>query len=137
MSQKFYAEEILPKHIEHIKWLQSKYNRQFYFQEDNDPSHGTRNKQSQPYKLKAAAGLALLIHPAQSPDLNPIESIWQIIKQRLRGGRWKTVAEFKAAIKREWKHVTQPQIRKRISEMPWRCKQLIKLKGGRIKSRLW
>jgi transposase len=93
-----------------------KYNHQFYFQEDNYPSHGTRNKESQPYKLKSAAYLALLIHPAQSPDLNPIESIWQIIKQRWRGRRWKTVAEFKAAIEREWKCVTQSQTRRKICD---------------------
>jgi hypothetical protein len=37
-------------------------------------------------------------HPQQSPDLNAIESIWQIIGQYLGGGHWRTEAEFKAAM---------------------------------------
>ena len=68
--------------------------------------------------MKRAADLWILLHPAQSPDLNPIEAIWQIIKQRLRGGTWKTVEEFKAAIQREWDRITIAQIRRRIREMP-------------------
>ena len=77
------------------------------------------------------------MHPAQSPDLNPTESIWQIIKQRIRDGRWQTVEEFKAAILREWNQITREEIRKRISEMPWRCRKVIELEGKRIRSNLW
>jgi DDE superfamily endonuclease len=46
------------------------------------------------YKAERDAELALLLHPAQSPDLNPIEPIWQIIKQRLRGKTWTTGSRF-------------------------------------------
>jgi hypothetical protein len=105
--------------------------------DNNDPSHGTRSKNNVALQAKRAAGLVIIIHPAQSPDLNPIESIWQIIKGRLRGGNWRTVAEFKAAIQAEWERVTQEQIQKRIDEMPWRCARLVELKGARIRSTLW
>ncbi|KAF1816597.1 hypothetical protein P152DRAFT_454834 [Eremomyces bilateralis CBS 781.70] len=43
MSQKFYLKEVPPHHIKHIKWLEAKFNRKFFFVEDNDPSHGTRS----------------------------------------------------------------------------------------------
>lgn len=112
MTQEFYAKNILPSHIEHIKHLQSKYKCKMYFQEDNDGSHGTRSLDNLPLRVKRDADLKLLVHPAQSPDLNPIESVWEIIKQRLRGGRWQTLAEFKEAIQREWRKVTQAQIRR-------------------------
>jgi hypothetical protein len=137
MTQKFYTENVLPHHIEHIHWLEREHAHQFYFQENNDPSHGTRSKNNVALQAKRAAGLVIIIHPAQSPDLNPIESIWQIIKGRLRGGNWRTVAEFKAAIQAEWERVTQEQIQKRIDEMPWRCARLVELKGARIRSTLW
>jgi hypothetical protein len=60
-----------------------------------------------------------------------------MLKQRLRGGKWQTVAEFKTAIQRESDKITIKEIRKRIAEMPWRCKQLIELNGERIRSDLW
>ncbi|KAF1980651.1 hypothetical protein K402DRAFT_426060 [Aulographum hederae CBS 113979] len=59
MSQEFYARKILPKHIKEIKALEEHYHRRFRFQEDGDPSHD----------------LLVLVHPAQSPDLNPIEAL--------------------------------------------------------------
>ncbi|KAF1983122.1 hypothetical protein K402DRAFT_338837, partial [Aulographum hederae CBS 113979] len=137
MSQEFYAKEVLPKHITEIRALQERFKRPIYLQEDGDPSHGKKSVNNPCAQLKRDADLVILIHPAQSPDLNPVEAIWQILKQRLRGGRWRTVAEFKAAIQREWDKITIAQIRKRVREMPWRCKKVIQLKGARVRSALW
>jgi hypothetical protein len=89
---------------------------------------------SSTYKGKSDAGLALLIHPGQSPDLNLIESIWEIMKQRLRGRTWTGVAHFKADV--EWRRITQARIRRRISEMPERCRQMVLTGGKRYRSRL-
>jgi hypothetical protein len=137
MNQPIYCAEVLPHHIQQIQWLQKRHKHQFIFQEDNDPSHGTRNPDSLPARLKGNAHIKTLIHPAQSPDLNPIESIWQIIRQRLRGGSWQTTAEFRAAIEREWRRVSRAQVRRRISDMPRRCQQLVNTKGESIRTRLW
>ena len=98
MTQKHYAEHVLLKHIKMIKRLEEHHKYCYILQEDNDGSHGTRSLQNPCRKLKINANLELLLHPAQSLDLNPIEGIWEIIKQRLRGGRWATVQEFKEAI---------------------------------------
>lgn len=137
MTQRFYTDSILPKHIEHIQWLQTKYNHRIFFQEDNDGARGTRSLENIARRAKTDAGLTLLTHPAQSPDLNPIEAIWMIIKERLRGGRWNSVQEFKDAIEAEWRQVTQAQIRRRIREMPIRCKYLVDNQGARYKSNSW
>jgi hypothetical protein len=137
MTQQFYSKEVLPHHIEHIKWLQSKRHHVVHFQEDNDPSHGTRSSKNAPATAKADAGLQLLHHPAQSPDLNPIEGVWNVMKQRLRGGSWKSVAEFKAAVEAQWEQISRAEIRRRISEMPMRCNELIELKGGRVRTDRW
>ncbi|KAF2434387.1 hypothetical protein EJ08DRAFT_582118, partial [Tothia fuscella] len=58
----------------------------FRLQEDGDPSYRNRSSNNPCAKLKTAAGLLILVHLPQSPDLNPVESCWQIIKQSLRGG---------------------------------------------------
>lgn len=137
MTQKFYTQHILPSHIEHIKRLEARYSRSFYFQEDNDPSHGTLSTKNVARQLKDVSQLTKLDHPPQSPDFNPIESIWRAIKQRIRGGRWLTVEAFKNDIEREWRRISKKTIRKRIAEMKWRCEQCIKLNGGRVRSKLW
>lgn len=137
MTQKYYATYILPKYIDHIKALETQYKHRFYLQEDGDASHRTRSQKNPVARAKKEAGISILPHPAQSPDLNPIEAIWLIIKQRLRGGHWQTVKEFKEAIEREWRRITQQQIRSRISEMRWRCDEVVRLEGSRIRSSLW
>jgi hypothetical protein len=137
MTMKYYAQHILPRHIKAVKAMEERSGRRCWLQEDNDGSHGTRSLKNVARDLKDASGIQSLIHPAQSPDLNPIEGIWLIIKQRLRGGNWQTVAEFKEAIMREWRRITQAQIRRRISEMPKRCRILCNNEGVRIKSDLW
>ena len=50
---------------------------------------------------------------------------------------WRSLDELKAALKEEWVKVTIEEVRARISEMPERCKRLVKSGGGPIKSALW
>jgi hypothetical protein len=137
MTQRYYAEQILPHHLQHIKCLQQRHKHPFILQEDGDPSHGHRSPNSLPTRMKRDAQIKCLLHPAQSPDLNPIEAIWMIIRKRLRGGRWQTVEEFKEAIERQWKRVSRAEIRRRIREMPDRCKQLVTTGGERHRGYRW
>ncbi|KAG9235190.1 hypothetical protein BJ875DRAFT_341193, partial [Amylocarpus encephaloides] len=51
--------------------------------EDGDPSHGIK-KHGLAQALKDANWVVNHSHPPQSPDINLIEAIWNIIKQRLR-----------------------------------------------------
>jgi hypothetical protein len=98
MSQEFYAKEVLPKHIEKIKELEAHHKRKMWLQEDENSSHGNKSTNNPCARLKRNADLRLLVHTAQSPVLNPIEAYWQILKRRLRGSKWSTVAEFKTDI---------------------------------------
>jgi hypothetical protein len=117
--------------------LEEHFHHCFWLQEDGDSSHENKSTNNLYYRIKRAADLRIFLHPTQSPDLNPIEACWQIMKQRLRGRTWKTVAEFKAAIQAAWDLITIEEIRKRISEMPKRCKNVQRLGGRRIRSDLW
>ncbi|KUJ16107.1 uncharacterized protein LY89DRAFT_587503, partial [Mollisia scopiformis] len=66
-------------------------------QEDSDPSHSMRKKElAQEYK--SAHNIQNLVHPAQSPNLNPIEAIWSIIKQRLRRRLFDSKEDMKIGI---------------------------------------
>jgi hypothetical protein len=84
-------------------------------------------------EYREAHGVQNLAHPAQSPDLNPIEGIWNIIKQRLRRRIFDSEEEMKEALQEEWDKITMQEIRDRIADMPRRCAELIRCGGKPIK----
>lgn len=53
--------------------------KKFIFQQDNDPKH--TSKLSKVYFEKK--DMKLLLWLSQSPDLNPIEALWALIKEEL------------------------------------------------------
>ncbi len=47
-------------------------------------------------------GVTVLDWPANSPDLNPIENLWGIVKRKMRDTRPNNADDLKAAIKATW-----------------------------------
>ena len=69
--------------------------------------------------------------PARSPDLNPIEHVWAILKRRLRRqicpGDDLNRLEF--LIRNEWNHLDQEIIRNLIGSMSTRVRRVIERRG--------
>jgi hypothetical protein len=99
----YYTEYLLPIYIDTI------YNTCCYQDEqaswllieDRDPSYRIK-KYGIARELKDTNWITNLRYPVQSPDLNPIEGIWNIIKQRLRRRIFHSSKELKDAIQEEW-----------------------------------
>ena len=72
--------------------------KDYIFQQDNDPKN-TAKLYFEPKQFK------LLSLPAKSLDLNPIETLWAIIKQKLSQYRLKNLNELKEIIVREWQQI--------------------------------
>jgi len=136
MTQKYYTDRLLPVYIDAIQKARMRDPGPWLFQEDGDPLHGMR-KEGLAKRLKDENWITNLKHPAQSPDLNPIEAIWNIIKQRLRRRIFYSEEELKQALQEEWSKVTMIEVRTRISQMPGRCARLVRNGGGPIKTALW
>ena len=102
--------------------------------EDNDGPHGTKDKRFNKVKaLKAHLGIQWEMNPPNSPDLNPIETIWRIIKQRLKSrGVIFEEAVLRRAIQEEWDKITLDEINRAISTMPDRVAALNERNGRPI-----
>ncbi|KAF7505508.1 hypothetical protein GJ744_000755 [Endocarpon pusillum] len=98
----------------------SSYFKDCVLVEDNDGPHGTKDKAFNKVKaLKARLGIQWEMNPPNSPDLNPIETIWRIIKQRLKSrGVIFEEAVLRRAIQEEWDKITLDEINRASSTMP-------------------
>ena len=65
---------------------------------DNDPKHTC--KQAKAYMMET--GVASIKTPAESPDMNPIENIWALMKGDLRRESPKTQEALCDCILRSW-----------------------------------
>ena len=72
-----------------------------------------------------------LVWPANSPDLNPIENLWKIVKDLLRHHNMpKNKQEMIQLIKQVWDEVSLYQLRRLIANMSNRMRAVISTSGG-------
>ena len=102
-----------------------------YFQQDNDPNH-TSKKADQWFSDN---NIIPLKWPAQSPDLNPIEHLWQQLKAKLQ--QYDTpptgVHELWERVAKEGTEIPPDTFQKLIESMLRRIQAVLKAKGGHTK----
>jgi len=69
--------------------------------------------------------------PSQSPDLNPIEHLWDDLDRRLRSTRIPTSADaLFERIRMLWEPTSHETVQKLVASMPSRVQEVIKTKAG-------
>ena len=71
--------------------------------------------------------------PGNSPDLNLIENVLQIMKHRLKFVNVPTRKALIAAIQKEWKRLSGELLEKLAKSMPKRIRMVLAANGGSIK----
>ena len=92
---------------------------------DQDSSHKSKKTQAQMSQWK----FDCVFLPARSPDLNPIEHVWALLKNMVNDREPKMVEEVKSALNECWAQIGLEQIQKYINSFRSRCMECIKNKG--------
>ena len=80
------------------------------FQQDNAPPHSAGATRA----FLAQAVVTVTDWPALSPDLNPIENLWAIMKREVRMHHPQTLQELRKAIDTAWTRAVTPDLCRRL-----------------------
>ena len=100
------------------------------FQQNNDPKHISK-KATQWFEDN---DIQVLVWPAQSPDINPIEHLWVHLKRALQKYLTppKGMHELWERVVEEWNGILVETCQKLIESMPRRIQAVIRERGGYI-----
>ena len=117
-----------------LTWISKKRRqtrRPIVFQQDNAPAHTARICQ----EWFASNNLEVMDWPSNSPDLNPIENLWSILKYRLgqRTPKPNNKAELITACQEIWEEILPNERLKLVDSMPSRISAVLASKGGPTK----
>lgn len=102
---------------------------QYIFQQDSAPCHTARSVKT----WFEANSVPVLEWPSQSPDLNPIEHLWGVIKKEIKGKCATNKKNLMEAIKEVWEGIPFTVTRDLVHSMPRRIAAVLKAKGGPTK----
>lgn len=111
-----------------LPFARQRLGNHFYYQDDNAPPHRSGAVKA----FLAQEGIQCLPWPAQSPDLNVIEHMWDELGRRIqkRDPPPNTLQQLRGALKEEWDAIPQAYVRKLVRSMPDRVKAVLKSKGS-------
>ena len=123
--------DILEKHL--VPFAEARHGgfNKFILQQENCGAHRAKSVAA----YLEAKGIDLLQWPAQSPDLNPIENAWAILKRRLReSSTYPSNADsLFAAISDVWDNMPDTYFKNLISSMASRVEYVKRVRGHSTK----
>ncbi|GFT25985.1 transposable element Tcb2 transposase [Trichonephila clavipes] len=118
-----YCNEILP----YVHLFRGAMGLQFLLMDDNAPCHRTVAAE----QLLESEDIERMDWPARSPDLNPIEHVWNFLGRRLAARTLPpvTIRELRLALQDEWAAMPQQLIDTLILSMGRRCETCLAVSG--------
>jgi transposase len=121
-----YYVQILQDHL--IRNARKQFGRRYRLQQDNDPKHKSRVAQ----QFISNEVPEVIDWPSNSPDVNPVENLWSIIKRRVEKRKPINLQELDMFLHEEWDKTDMLVLNHLVNSMKLRCLALIESKGERI-----
>lgn len=118
-----YVEEILQ---EHVMPFAPFIGNNFLLMHDNARPHTARCVEQYINEV----GIHVMEWPARSPDLNPIEHVWDNLGRRARHHFPDTLQDLRMALQDEWERIPQEEMAALIRSVPERLEAVINARGG-------
>ena len=118
-----YVEEIL---LEHVLPYAEFVGENFMLMHDNARPHTARVVSD----FLQTADIETMAWPACSPDLNPIEHVWDALGRRVRARNLNTLQDLRRALTEEWEGLPQATITNLLNGMGARMEAVIQARGG-------
>jgi hypothetical protein len=127
MDADLYSQILKGELIDTIKYYNMDPNT-LIFQHDNDPKHTSQLSKTTLQNL----GIRVMDWPSQSPDLNPIEHLWDYFAHNLKNKNIMISSRehLWEVLESELRGENQAYCQKLISSMPRRIKSVLDSKGG-------
>ena len=106
-----------------------KLGRRAVFQHDNDPKHTSKTTTALLMRLR----VKVMDWPSMSPDLNPIEHLWGIIKRKVEVHKISNIRQHRDVIMEEWKSIPVTTCEALVNSMPRRVKAVLDNDGSHTK----
>ncbi|KAK3515066.1 hypothetical protein QTP70_006006 [Hemibagrus guttatus] len=103
--------------------------RRAIFQHDNDPKHTSKATSALLKKLR----VRVMDWPSRSPDLNPIEHLWGILKRKVEERKVSNIHQLRDVIMKKWKRIPVAAREALVNSMPKSVTAVLEYNGGHTK----
>ncbi|GFW24920.1 transposable element Tcb2 transposase [Trichonephila clavipes] len=122
-----YCEEVF---LPHLRLFRGAIGPDLIFMDDNARPHRTLAVE----ELLESEDITRMDWPAYSPDLNPIEHVWDALGRRIaaRLHHPENTQQLKQMLIEEWALLPQEMLHQLVLSMQRRCEATIAVRGGNI-----
>ena len=103
--------------------------RRSVFQHDNDPKHTSKTTSALLKRLR----VKVMDWLGMSPDLNPIEHLWRILKRKVEVRNVSNIRQLRDVVMEEWKNIPVAPCETLVNSMPRRVKVVLDNDGRHTK----